>query len=1133
MVCSARVGRIQRAAGSEARGSHTSTRGLSAKRIAVIIACWTLAGAGAEAQTGSVATPLPTKIGETFVVDDFDNKVTRADLGFDYFGGNAGASECPGGVTTLSLSDESNGSEGGSLRVNYAFTDQPCPTSDGRFAGFFLSLFGLTDSKVSLDGSGQEPPTTTRFPDYYLDTQDIYRGFLPWPNRSVDELKLDVKLNSAGPVIVKVELKDEGGFDVFTRVTISGAMWTTWALALPGDFRDSVQGNGNPGAFDWHRVSLLSFIVEQANTAAGVTNPTSAEFLIDNVALVDSDGVYPDLDAARQSSNAAAYTRAFLEHVRATSFLYLLDFTSTDPRTGGIIQDRSTFADLMSVGGVGFQLTAYVIGAARGYFSRQDAASRVKKILDQLYNAPQGPERAHTIGYRGFFYHFLGIDGLRKQNFDFAATLQDESKNTVELSIIDTALAISGALTARQYFDSPDDSTEAAIRSTADAIYERVDWPFMLYTNPDDPDDPKNNEFYLAWKPSELRLGDPFEIPDGSINQEGQYSGTVGNPATIDYYTDEGILVALLAIASPTHPVDSSVFFKPIRAGTPFVKTYPGSLFTYQFGSVWLDIASLGPDASPTQPIDYFANTRAAILATRQYAVENPNNRVTWRDGGGANRWGLSAAEGPFNAYFAEAAPTAALATGGACTSPPLVLEAEAGSGDGMVETRSAASKMETVLLHTGDTRILPFDLGSTASYDVAIRYSNDGPLDTISLQLDGVGIGQVVTNDTRPPGAPPGSGWNVFVTSSPTGAPPLASLAPGHHALTLSVPQSDPYGVELDFVSLAPKPASRPLELGTVTVYGVGSSIVHVPDEAVPGLWESQRLGLLHPRFGFADAFNLDINDAATPGCVDPVAPTVLRTTGRWKKFTGFAIDLGPMLALIDNYLEDQFVPKLFMSDPAVRAVLPTLFPNAATPSSTPTRTATNTPTLTSMPTATPTSTPTHTTTATATSTSTHTPTSTRTPSQTPTHSATATASGTATHTATVTPTPTATATGTPVPSIRPTPTVPANTACTGDCNNDRAVTVDELLTMVNIALGNAGAATCTAGDADHDGQITIDEILAAVNNALNGCSGGSPTATATQAPTSTPISGQLLMASANMLVTFLHPFTGLRSPP
>jgi hypothetical protein len=49
--------------------------------------------------------------------------------------------------------------------------------------------------------------------------------------------------------------------------------------------------------------------------------------------------------------------------------------------------------------------------------------------------------------------------------------------------------------------------------------------------------------------------------------------------------------------------------------------------------------------------------------------------------------------------------------------------------------------------------------------------------------------------------------------------------------------------------------------------------------------------------------------------------------------------------------------------------------------------------------------------------------------------------------------------------------------------------VTVDEILTMVNIALGNAPVTDCEAGDSNHDMHITVDEILTAVNNALNGC--------------------------------------------
>jgi len=47
----------------------------------------------------------------------------------------------------------------------------------------------------------------------------------------------------------------------------------------------------------------------------------------------------------------------------------------------------------------------------------------------------------------------------------------------------------------------------------------------------------------------------------------------------------------------------------------------------------------------------------------------------------------------------------------------------------------------------------------------------------------------------------------------------------------------------------------------------------------------------------------------------------------------------------------------------------------------------------------------------------------------------------------------------------------------------------VDEILTMVSIALGNTPVAACEPGDVNHDGTLTIDEILLAVDKALNGC--------------------------------------------
>ena len=166
-------------------------------------------------------------------------------------------------------------------------------------------------------------------------------------------------------------------------------------------------------------------------------------------------------------------------------------------------------------------------------------------------------------------------------------------------------------------------------------------------------------------------------------------------------------------------------------------------------------------------------------------------------------------------------------------------------------------------------------------------------------------------------------------------------------------------------------------------------------------------------------------------------------------------------------------------------------------TPTFTATATATNTPTPTNTPTATPTKTatvtPTRTLTHTATFTPTPTPTST--PTVTPTRTPTVTLSATPTQTSTPTPTPSSTNTASPTPtspppSVTPTASVtPTSISCVGDCDDNGTVAIDDLLIMVNIALGTADIGTCSAGDADADGHITIDEILIAVNNALTDC--------------------------------------------
>jgi len=68
---------------------------------------------------------------------------------------------------------------------------------------------------------------------------------------------------------------------------------------------------------------------------------------------------------------------------------------------------------------------------------------------------------------------------------------------------------------------------------------------------------------------------------------------------------------------------------------------------------------------------------------------------------------------------------------------------------------------------------------------------------------------------------------------------------------------------------------------------------------------------------------------------------------------------------------------------------------------------------------------------------------------------------------------------------------TLPA--ACSGDCNGDAVVTVEEVLAIVNIALATVPVSTCPAGDLNHDGMVTVDEILVATGVALGGCGSNS----------------------------------------
>lgn len=269
----------------------------------------------------------------------------------------------------------------------------------------------------------------------------------------------------------------------------------------------------------------------------------------------------------------------------------------------GLVPDRWPSPSFSSIAAVGFALNAYGIGAERGYVTRDAAAARTLLTLNFFLNAPTGPEAAGKTGYHGFYYHFLDMDtGARFKE--------------VELSTVDTSILLAGALFSQSYFDR-DNATEAAIRDAAEQLYRNADWTFFL---------PRPPLISMGWTP-----------------EHGLH--------TYDWRGyNEAMLVYILALASPTHPVDPA-------AWTEFTSTYRwatfygqehlsfGPLFGHQFSHVWIDFRGIQDSYMRDRGIDYFENSRRATLAQRAYAIANPD---AWR-GYGPDIWGFTACDGPLD----------------------------------------------------------------------------------------------------------------------------------------------------------------------------------------------------------------------------------------------------------------------------------------------------------------------------------------------------------------------------------------------------------------------------------------------------------------------------------------------------
>jgi hypothetical protein len=321
-------------------------------------------------------------------------------------------------------------------------------------------------------------------------------------------------------------------------------------------------------------------------------------------------GVLPELGFATSRSKE---DESFLDDLERQGCLFFWEQGS--PNTGQILdRARNDLAGardtrrMASIASTGFGLTALCIADHRGYLPHAHIVDRVRTTLEWHLN--QFPE------VHGFFYHFTDIETGKR----FPGS---------ELSSIDSSLLLCGILTARAYFQ------DARIKSLAQQIYERVDWPWMLNGG---------KTFSMGWQPD-----------SGFLN------------ARWEHYC-ELMMIYLLAIGSPTHPVAPNYwdnFTRPTihYAGYSFISG-DDPIFTHQYSQAWYDFRGKRDGFA-----DYFENSVTATRAHKAFCLSYPKWYsedywgITASDYvGGYTAWGGPPAQGPLDGSVVPAAAAGSLA---------------------------------------------------------------------------------------------------------------------------------------------------------------------------------------------------------------------------------------------------------------------------------------------------------------------------------------------------------------------------------------------------------------------------------------------------------------------------------------
>lgn len=284
----------------------------------------------------------------------------------------------------------------------------------------------------------------------------------------------------------------------------------------------------------------------------------------------------------RPGAMLSAEDDAFLEELQRASFQFFVE--QTHPRTG-LVRDRARADGLptegkASISASGFALSAWTIAAHRGWVTRTEAVERVRMMLRFLATGAQR--------HRGFFYHFMEMD-------------TGERAWKCELSSIDTALLLSGAIVAREFFQDPE------VTTLVNRIYSEIDWSWFLNGG---------RTVSMGWHP------------------EAGFSRF----RWVSY--SEHMMMSLLGLGAPEHALPAEYWqaWKRMPSGSygKFHYIQGPPLFIHQYAHAYADLRDRR-DAFA----DYHHNSVLATLAQRQFSLDLRSEFPSW----GERLWGLTASD--------------------------------------------------------------------------------------------------------------------------------------------------------------------------------------------------------------------------------------------------------------------------------------------------------------------------------------------------------------------------------------------------------------------------------------------------------------------------------------------------------